>query len=360
MNHFGVDLSVMNAINEKKGDTVMNQERYNSSCNVSTHKSSDPYQYIQEIYEEYYAYENDSAFSELVIQIDKLYAKYVKNLLISNGCFNDDTEHTAMQEARKAVWERILKCRECGEKDTEFARYCKGIYYHKSMDVIRQQTSYKHKFGGKIGAYPISMDAPLGDDNRCVGDLIEDKKVRPEEAVSKKEIRRVFNKLFILYCHSLVSANAEPARELALYYARILPHLLHIDFGIETIPDTKAASAKWAYEHMGTRTIGNLGFSSEKEMKEYISDSLCWCDLFWEHLEEFVPFSTGRIALKDAVYTSLYNKGKIEDWSESMHKTVVKATVKEVMKDPKLKESAIEYISDRDKIICLVKGGRER
>lgn len=318
------------------------------------------FQYIQDIYEEYYATQNDLVFTKLINEIDNLYAKYVRNLLKLNACFNDESEHTALQEARKAIWERILKCREDGTKDEAFGYYCKGIYYHKAMDVIRQHNTYRNKYSDKGGRRPVSLDIPLPDDNRSLGDIVEDKSARPEDIVSKKELRKVFNKLFILYCHSLADADAEPPRELALYYARILPHVLHIDFGNETIPDSKAASAKWAYERIGNETVGNLGKSSENEMKKYISSSLNWCEKFWRQLENSIHSSFGEVVLKDIIYTSMYDKKKIEDWSESMHKAVVKTTAKEALKDSKLVESAIEYISDRDKIYCLIKGGRER
>ena len=73
-----------------------------------------------------------------------------------------------------------------------------------------------------------------------------------------------------------------------------------------------------------------------------------------------VIINTEKKFLKDVIYTDVYGKGKIEDWSESMHKTIVKEAYKIAMNDPKLVESATEYISHRDKIYCLITGGRDR
>lgn len=121
------------------------------------------------------------------------------------------------------------------------------------------------------------------------------------------------------------------------------------------------ATAKLAFEGMKDKTIKTLGKTSKEEiMKKLISHTLCWCDSFWDQLELPVYISNEKMILKDVIYTSVYNKGKIEDWSESMHKTVVKATFKEALKDPKLVELETDYISDRDKISYLIKGGRDK
>ena len=92
---------------------------------------------------------------------DKVYARQIRNILKQNGCYNDDSVHTAMQEARIAIWDYIRKCRENGKTDAEFLRYCKGIYYHKAMDVVRKQNTYRTRYGNKQDGGPASLDAPL-------------------------------------------------------------------------------------------------------------------------------------------------------------------------------------------------------
>lgn len=338
----------------------MVQERNNPSSTTQNGSNQEKFKRAQELYEKYYASNNEDYFDQLILVTDSIYCRKIRNLLKQNGCYNDDSEHAAMQEARLAIWERIQKCRKSGEIDTDFSRYCKGIYYHKTMDVVRKHNTYRSHFSDKIGREPVSLDTLLPDGSKSLGDTVEDIKNGPETGISLDEQRRVFNSLFLLYCQSLVNAKAEPPRELALYYARILPHVLHINHEIETIPEEKMASAKWAFERMKDKTIKTLGEISEEEMKKLISHTLSWCKSFWDQLELPVYISTEKTVLKDVVYTSVYNKGKIEDWSESMHKTVVKATFKEAMKDPKLVELATDYISDRDKISCLIKGGRDK
>lgn len=338
----------------------MEQERSNPSSKPQNGINQEKFKRAQELYEQYYDSNDEAFFDQLIAVTDSIYGRKIRNLLKQNGCYNDDSEHVAMQEARLAIWERVRKSRESGAMDTDFSRYCKGIYYHKAMDVVRKQNTYRSHFSDKLGREPVSLDAILPDGSKCLGDTVEDTKSRPEAGISLDEQRRVFNSLFILYCQSLVNAKAEPPRELALYYARILPHVLHINHEVETIPEEKMASAKWAFERMRDKTIKTLGETSEKEMKKLISHTLSWCESFWNQLELPVYISSEKIVLKDVVYTSVYNKGKIEDWSESMHKTVVKATLKEALKDPKLVELATDYISERDKIYCLIKGGRDK
>lgn len=342
----------------KEGDTAMDQERSHLSSLRGT--NNEKFQKIQEIYEQYYTFNDESVFSQLINMTDEVYVRQIRNILKQNGCYSDESEHTAMQEARIAIWERIRRCQESGESDAEFTRYCKGIYRHKAMDVVRKQNTYKTRYGNKQAGGPAYLDAPLPDGRKTYGDMFEDKQSSPETVLDLEEQREFFNRLFLLYCKSLVNSTAEPPRELALFYARILPHVLHINHEEKTIPDKKMASAKWAFERMKDKTINTLGERSESEMKQLISHTLSWCENFWTKLDQAVLIDAEKVILKDVVYTSVYDKGKIEDWSESMHKAVVKATLKEVLKDQKLVESATEYISDRDKIYCLVKGGKTK
>ena len=328
MNVSGEVLLAINVIEEKERSKIMEQGKSNSSPITHSENNSDVFHRAQKLYEQYHATNDENLFTQLIAITDTVYGKRTRNLLKQNGCYSDESEHTAMQEARIAIWERVRKCRENGQPDPDFIRYCKGIYYHKAMDAVRKQNTYRRRFS--------------------------------DDSLSLEEQRWVFNSLFLLYCKTLVTAKAEPPRELALYYARILPHVLHINHEIETIPEEKMASAKWAYEHMEGLTLQTLGKKSEHEMQKLIDQALKWQETFWQQLEQTVYINTEKTFLKDVIYTDVYSKGKIEDWSESMHKTIVKEAYKIAMNDPKLVESATEYISDRDKIYCLIKGGRDR
>ena len=87
----------------------------------------------------------------------------------------------------------------------------------------------------------VYLDANLPDSDGTYGELAADpnKKNRAESEVFAEESRNIFGIYLQKYCQAMTNAKAEPPRALALYYARILPHVLYIMYGIETIPDSK-------------------------------------------------------------------------------------------------------------------------
>lgn len=332
----------------------MEQKRGNSPSVQQGENSQNKFQVAQKLYEQYHTTNDERYFEQLITLMDSIYGRKVRNLLMVNGCFSDETEHTALQESRIAIWQRVCKCRENGAPDPDFIRYCKGIYYHKGMDAVRAQNTYKKRFSDKQDRPPISLDTPMPDGEKSLSDTIEDAKSNPETGISLENQKWVFNSIFLLYCQCLVNAKAEPPRELALYYARILPHV------IGAIPEGKMASAKWAYERMKDQTVQLLGEKSEAEMKELVNPNLRWNKDFWRQLDQAICVEEGKAYLKDVIYTDVYSQKRIEHWSESMHRTVAQEVANALMKETPLVESAVDYISKRDKIYCLIKGGRDK
>ena len=64
--------------------------------------------------------------------------------------------------------------------------------------------------------------------------------------------------------------------------------------------------------------------------------------------------------LKDVVYTEVYDQRRIDDWSESMHKTVTELAHREIKKDKRLANWAVDHIVESDKTYNLFKGGRKK
>ena len=181
-----------------------------------------------------------------------------------------------------------------------------------------------------------------------------------ESEVFAEESRNIFGIYLQKYCQAMTNTKAEPPRALALYYARILPHVLHIMYGIETIPDSKGASAAWAFEHMQEKTMEILGEQSEEEMQELMYDSLQWSEHFWKQMQLEIYINSERMFLKDVVYTEVYDQRRIDDWSESMHKTVTELAHREIKKDKRLANWAVDHIVESDKTYNLFKGGRKK
>lgn len=136
--------------------------------------------------------------------------------------------------------------------------------------------------------------------------------------------------------------------------------VLYIMYGIETIPDSKGASAAWAFEHMQEKTMEILGEQSEEEMQEWLYDSLRWSENFWNQMDLEIYVNSERKLLKDVVYTEVYDQRRIDDWSESMHKTVTELAHREIKKDKRLANWAVDHIVESDKTYNLFKGGRKK
>jgi len=70
--------------------------------------------------------------------------------------------------------------------------------------------------------------------------------------------------------------------------------------------------------------------------------------------------TNGNGNLKDVVYTEVYDQRRIDDWSESMHKTVTELAHREIKKDKRLANWAVDHIVESDKTYNLFKGGRKK
>lgn len=299
---------------------------------------------IQEIYERYIVQEKEYDFETLLKEIDLYCISWVRKQLWKTGCYSEDTEHTAMQESRFAVWKIIEENRKAKTPRDNFAYYAFGIYKHKVIDEIRKFETNRKKYD------IYSLNEPVGDSGKTIEDKIQS--VQFDDYIKRTEQRRLYSKIFVMYCQSFLESTTFPPRSLALFYARVLPHLEG------AIPETKGASAKWAYEHMGNRDINSLKEDSEKYLQVNIDRKLCWCDGFACKLSETVTKNGKDEVLGKIVYTATYNKGKIEDWADNMHKVTTKKTMMLVVNDAELMELAEEYISNDDALYKLLERGK--
>lgn len=301
----------------------------------------------------------DELLGDVIEALDKKYRGMVVHQLYAAGCYDDENEHTAMQESRMAVWTLLQKSRTENRIDPSFSDVCKGIYYHKVMDVVRSVLTKNKRFGGGVS----SIDVELPSENGTVGSLIEDpmhKGNRPENVIEDAEKRSFFDSAFEMYCRALTESGAEPPRCLALYYARILPHVLQICFSVETIPDSKAASPKWAIEKMGKRTVGVLSIESENQMHSYVSKRLTWCDAYQNQLNECVATSKGEQVMRYVIFVDQYDEKQIGHMTDYMHKVVAKDWLRMMKKDSKMIENAVEYTMGSDKLSKTLRGGLGR
>lgn len=300
---------------------------------------------IQKHYESYVSSGDGGAFERLLTELDAYCIAWVRKQLWKVDLYSDETEHNALQESRLAVWNAAEADRQSGEARENFTYYAFGMYKHKTTDIIRKLSSARKN--GK----QVSLDEPADDSGRSLGDMLPGGE--SADRVEKREKEGTFRRLFELYVGCLLDSPAYPPRSLALCYARVIPHL------IGAIPDTKAASAKWAFERMGNGTVGALGDDSEKFLKENIKNSLRWgeefCRLLMERAEE-----NPSVLLRDVVYTEAYDRRKLEDWAEYMQKSVMRDAVEKLAADRSLLYLAKEYLSGSSMLRLLETGGKGR
>lgn len=198
----------------------------------------------------------------------------------------------------------------------------------------------------------MSLSDPIGDSGQTYEERIAP--IQFDDETARDERRKLYEKIFLIYCQSFLESATFPPRCLALYYARVLPHLLG------AIPDSKATSAKWAFEYIGNRTVGELKDDSEIYLSNNVEQSLKWGDKFVRQLLAEINENGVSVRLKDIAYTASYDKGKIEDWADYMHKASTKAAMHVLLKDAELLELAKEYISRSDTLYKFIERGNSR
>lgn len=307
---------------------------------------------IQTAYRLYCEEKSDSSFSKLITLLDAYCLSWVRKELWKTDCYTEENEHSILQESRLAVWNYISKdCRDNILRET-FAYYAFGIYKNKTLDVIRKISRKRAKWGEDE-----SLDKTIGENEKTLGDSLPSKEFDGEK---NQEVRKMYEMLFHTYCMTFMGSTTFPPRSLALFYARVLPHLLHINHNIDTIPDTKATSAKWAFEKMGDSTVDQLKENSEKLLQREVSKDLIWCEEFVNQLEKTIDIESRKVILRDVIYTSVYDKGKIEDWADYMHKATTKAAINFVLNNHELLSLVKEYVSQKDILYRFVEGGERR
>lgn len=301
---------------------------------------------IQKAYENYINSGSTAEMELIISELDEYCVAWVRRQLWKTGCYSDENEHTAMQESRLAAWKVIEQDKKDSKVRQDFTYYAFGVYKHKVLDEIRKFSAARKQHE------TVSIDESIDDSGHTYADKLS--LVTLEDERDDEEKRKLYEELFILYCRAFTESSAFPPRILALYYARVLPHLLAV------IPDNKASSAKWAFDYMTDRTLYYLKNDSESYLQTNVNKQLAWCISFINQMDSIEESIDGSKLLGDIIYTQYFSKGKIEDWAEYMHKVCTKAAMKMVIENETLLETAKSYLSANDVLYKLVKGGYSR
>lgn len=313
--------------------TADNQREYIESKIRESEKRKAIAARIQELYEKCISKKKDEDleehFKEIVGYIEMLTLPWVRKHLGMAGRYNKEREMLIIQDARKAVWNSILKTRENDSETIEyFAYHSFVIYKNKTINCFRK------------------LSRAGSDENHVSVDEAKEKGVDTlppsyDDYGKSEEKRKLYSYIFMLYLDSLLNSEAFPPRCLALFYARILPHLL------SDIPDTKAASAKWAFKRMENKSIWQLTQESGKTIKKDVANNMKWGSRYMEQLDDEIQLSGSIWRVRDVIYTLAYNKNKIEDWAEYMHKVTLHIAYKRMLEDKELLELVKDYTTDR-------------
>ena len=136
--------------------------------------------------------------------------------------------------------------------------------------------------------------------------------------VDHEKLERVYEKLFKIYCYTLVNESVYPPKLLALCYARILSH---IDFDVHY---TKRTSPKWAMDRMGGDSIFLLTEKSQGELQQKVDDEIAWCGEYLEWINKKEIIKDREEVLGCFIYTEVFTKDEVENWSRTMNEKVVK------------------------------------
>ena len=301
---------------------------------------------IQMAYEKYLNSGSTTEMELIISELDEYCVAWVRRQLWKTGCYSDENEHTAMQESRLAAWKVIEQDKKDKKVREDFAYYAFGVYKHKVLDEIRKFSTARKQYE------TVSLDEPIDDSGHTYADRISS--VAFEDERDAEEKRKLYEQVFILYCRALTESTAFPPRSLALYYARVLPHLLAV------IPNNKASSAKWAFDYMSNRTLYYLKNDSENYLQANVCRQLAWCASFLKQMDDTEESIDKKRRLGDVIYTQYFSKDKIEDWAEYMHKVCTKSAMKMVIENKTLLEAVQSYLSTNDILSKFVKGGHSR
>lgn len=277
---------------------------------------------IRNAYELYLSDRSERNYNDIIKLTDRLCRSWVRKKLLDAGCYSADNEETIMQNARMAVWDTLQKTDDVKPAET-FPFYAFGIYKIKALDFIKLFCRERKK------AALESIDDP------DFGELESE----PVE-IDRDRLRAVYEGVMIAYCRTFLEMSDPLQNRLALAYSRVLYQLL------AAIPGSKITSAKWAFDKMKDFTVLRLTQNSETVLKKDVCQDLAWSEESRSQLNDEIVFSSRSIPLARLVYTDAYNKDKIEDWAETMHKKTKKASIVKVSQDTALMELIKRCVSD--------------
>ena len=201
----------------------------------------------------------------------------------------------------------------------------------------RQRELYKLKDPETGEGYiPISLETPREDGTTLGSNIGGNSHYEPWD-----DARRQFAATAVLiYVKAFLSLEVPPQSSLALFYARLLPHIRG------SVDDNKTTSVSEAFRVMGKKTVETLADESEREIKEAFLKSLGWSKYFRTHLDDEMMTVTGNVPLRKIVYTEKFTTSETEHRSTAVHKSCVKKVSEIVMQNKEIIKNAEDFIPE--------------
>lgn len=201
----------------------------------------------------------------------------------------------------------------------------------------RQRELYKLKDPETGEGYiPISLETPREDGTTLGSNIGGNPHYKPWD-----DARRQFAATAVLiYVKAFLSLEVPPQSSLALFYARLLPHIRG------SVDDNKTTSVSEAFRVMGKKTVETLADESEREIKEAFLKSLGWSKYFRTHLDDEMMTVTGNVPLRKIVYTEKFTTSETEHWSTAVHKGCVKKVSEIVRQNKEIIKNAEDFIPE--------------
>ncbi len=317
-------------------------------------------QIINDLYQSYIDADEKNSnliLEELLDKLGKNYTGLVTKKLENANCYSRDAVDDVLEDASLDIWKMVVNSRFHKSVQASFAAYCATIYRNKTVDFIRALCKQQKQYG-----FVDSLDRDISEDGDTLGNFVGDSSAGSTPASHYEEqIRQnLLRTLFLMYCQSLTEKPVPP-RGLALYYAQVAPHLLHVLEEEDTILDSKLSSPKWAHQKMGRYTISQLSDRSEQELEHYISPALAWCAAFRQQLTDPIPLPGQKqpTTLGDLIYTDAYTQKQTGHMADYMHQQIMQELARRIQQDEHLTSMVVAYVQNMDSLYHRMGGKRK-
>lgn len=235
----------------------------------------------------------------------------------------------------KAMLEGLDKHRSENKHIENIMGYISNVCRNQFANLQRERFNLRDPETGE-GYIPISLETPREDGTTLADNIESDSHYEPWD-----DARRQFAATALLiYVKAFLSLEVPPQSSLAMFYARLLPHIRG------SVDDNKTTSVSEAFRVMGKKTVETLADESEREIKEAFLKSLGWSEYFRTHLDDEMMTVTGNVPLRKIVYTEKFTTSETEHRSTAVHKSCVKKVSEIVSQNKELIKSAEDFIPE--------------